>query len=48
MAGTLVLLGKGRLSLADIRRALAGGARATAGPTAPAHGLHLWKVHYPE
>lgn len=48
MAGTLVLLGKGRLSLADVRRALAGGSRAAAGPTAPAHGLHLWKVHYPE
>jgi tRNA pseudouridine38-40 synthase len=48
MAGTLVLAGKGRLSLADVRRALAGGARATAGPTAPAFGLHLWKVHYPE
>ena len=48
MAGTLVLVGKGRLSLADVRRALAGGARATAGPTAPACGLHLWKVHYPE
>ena len=28
--------GKGRLSLADVRRALAGGARAAAGPTAPA------------
>ncbi|MBP7779215.1 MAG: tRNA pseudouridine(38-40) synthase TruA [Acidobacteria bacterium] len=46
MAGTLVLVGKGRLSVADVRRALAGGARADAGPTAPACGLHLWKVHY--
>lgn len=48
MAGTLVLVGKGRLSHADVRRALAGGRRAAAGPTAPACGLHLWKVHYPE
>ena len=46
MAGTLVLVGKGRLSHADLGRALAGGTRAAAGPTAPAHGLHLWKVHY--
>jgi len=46
MAGTLVLVGKGRLAVADVRRALAGGARAEAGPTAPACGLHLWKVHY--
>ncbi len=46
MAGTLVLVGKGRLSLPAVRRALAGGARAEAGPTAPACGLHLWRVHY--
>lgn len=48
MAGTLVLVGKGRLSQAEVRRALAGGSRAATGPTAPACGLHLWKVHYPE
>lgn len=46
MAGTLVLVGKGRLTLAAVARALAGGSRAQAGPTAPAHGLHLWSVHY--
>ena len=48
MAGTLVLVGKGRLSHAEVRRALAGGSRAATGPTAPACGLHLWRVHYPE
>lgn len=47
MAGTLVLAGKGRLTPLDVARALAGGRRAAAGPTAPAHGLHLWRVHYP-
>lgn len=48
MAGTLVLVGKGRLTAAQVRRALAGGARSEAGPTAPAHGLHLWQVQYPD
>lgn len=46
MAGTLVLVGKGRLTPADVATVLAGGARADAGPTAPAHGLHLWRVDY--
>jgi tRNA pseudouridine38-40 synthase len=47
MAGTLVLAGNGRLTPLDVARALAGGRRSAAGPTAPAHGLHLWHVHYP-
>jgi tRNA pseudouridine38-40 synthase len=46
MAGTLVQVGRGRMTRADITRALAGAPRAAAGPTAPAHGLHLWRVHY--
>lgn len=46
MAGTLVLLGKGRMRLADVVRALADPRRETGGPTAPAHGLHLWQVDY--
>jgi tRNA pseudouridine38-40 synthase len=46
IAGTLVLAGKGRFTAADVARALAGAPRAAAGPTAPAHGLHLWRVHY--
>ena len=48
MAGTLVLVGKGRMAPADVARALTAGHRAAAGPTAPAHGLHLWRVHYPD
>jgi tRNA pseudouridine38-40 synthase len=46
MAGTLVQVGRGRMTRADITRALAGASRAAAGPTAPAHGLHLWRVDY--
>ncbi len=47
MAGTLVWAGKGRFSPAQVTQALTGGERDSAGPTAPAYGLHLWRVHYP-
>jgi tRNA pseudouridine38-40 synthase len=46
MTGTIVQVGKGRMRREDVAAALAGGDRAAAGPTAPAHGLHLWSVHY--
>jgi tRNA pseudouridine38-40 synthase len=46
MAGTIVQVGQGRRQRDDIERALASRQRAAAGPTAPAHGLHLWRVHY--
>ncbi len=46
VAGTLVQVGRGRLGPDDVSRALASGLRSAAGPTAPAHGLHLWRVHY--
>lgn len=46
MAGTLVWAGRGRYTVAQVRRALAGAPREAAGPTAPPHGLHLWQVHY--
>jgi tRNA pseudouridine38-40 synthase len=46
MAGTLILVGKGRLGIDSVAAALASGQRAEAGPTAPPHGLHLWRVHY--
>lgn len=46
MAGTLVWAGRGRFTPTQVERALAGGARDSTGPTAPAHGLHLWHVHY--
>ncbi len=46
MAGTLVWAGRGRFTPALVQQALAGGSRNSTGPTAPAHGLHLWRVHY--
>lgn len=46
MAGTLVLVGKGRMRVADVARALADPRREAGGPTAPPHGLHLWRVDY--
>lgn len=46
MAGTVVQVGKGRMRRDDVARALASRRRSAAGPTAPAHGLHLWQVHY--
>lgn len=46
IVGTLVQLGLGRLAAADLDRILASRDRRTAGLTAPAHGLVLWKVAY--
>lgn len=46
MAGTLLEVGRGRRSLTDVRRALVGGRRAAAGPTAPPYGLCLLWVKY--
>jgi tRNA pseudouridine38-40 synthase len=46
MAGTLVLVGKGRMHARDVTRALLEPRREVGGPTAPPHGLHLWQVDY--
>ena len=48
IVGTLVQVGKGRISQGDIPQILARCDRRTAGMTAPAHGLVLWKVFYAE
>ncbi len=48
MVGTLVDVGKGRFTPSDIDRLLQGGDRKEAGSTAPACGLCLIKVDYPE
>jgi tRNA pseudouridine38-40 synthase len=45
--GSLKLVGEGRWSAADLRRALEARDRAAAGPTAPAAGLYLTEVGYP-
>jgi tRNA pseudouridine38-40 synthase len=48
MVGTLVDIGKGRFTPSDIDRLLHGGERKEAGCTAPACGLCLIQVDYPE
>ena len=47
LVGTLVEVGTGRRSPQSFAGLLAGGPRAAAGPTAPAHGLVLERVFYP-
>jgi tRNA pseudouridine38-40 synthase len=46
MTGSLVRVGRGMLTLAEIEASLAGNNPTAAGPTAPAHGLCLEKVIY--
>jgi tRNA pseudouridine38-40 synthase len=46
LVGTLVEVGKGRLTSADVLRILEARDRQLAGPTAPAQGLCLMKVEY--
>jgi tRNA pseudouridine38-40 synthase len=46
LAGTFLLVGKGTVSLEDLRRILDARERTAAGPTAPASGLYLVEVEY--
>ena len=46
IAGTLVQLGRGKFTEAELKLMLAAKDRRVAGMTAPAHGLVLWKVFY--
>ena len=48
MVGTLLKCGRGRLDPAALPAVLAGGTRDQTGPTAPAQGLCLIEVFYPE
>jgi tRNA pseudouridine38-40 synthase len=48
IVGTLVLIGQGEMKPGQIDALLASGDRSEAGPNAPAHGLVLWKVFYPD
>jgi len=48
MVGTLVQIGLGKFPADEIRRMLDQKDRRVAGMTAPAHGLVLWKVFYPQ
>lgn len=47
LVGTMLDVGRGRLSLEEIPRILATRSRSAAGPTAPACGLFLVSVEYP-
>ncbi len=44
LAGTLVEVGKGRLTPAEVKKILKARNRKLAGPTAPAYGLYLKKI----
>jgi len=46
IVGTILEVGKGRMTVADFAAVLAGRDRAAAGPTAPARGLFLKEVYY--
>ncbi len=48
IAGTLLDVGRGRFDRSVVPRALEGGARSTAGPTAPPGGLYLLSIQYDE
>lgn len=47
MVGTLLEVGYGKLESEDVAHILAARDRTKASKTAPAHGLYLWKVDYP-
>ena len=46
IVGTLVQLGRGKFTEAELKAMVAAQDRRVAGMTAPAHGLVLWKVFY--
>ncbi len=46
MVGSLVMVGEGRWSAADLAGALAARDRAACGPVAPPEGLYLVRVDY--
>lgn len=46
IVGTLIKVGKGKISPKEIERIIASGIRENAGPTTPAQGLYLAEVFY--
>ena len=46
LVGTMLPVGTGKTEPEAVKRALLSGLRADAGPTAPAHGLMLYRVEY--
>jgi tRNA pseudouridine38-40 synthase len=47
IVGTLVPVGRGKMSSADFEAVLNGRNRGLAGQSAPAHGLSLTAIEYP-
>lgn len=48
IVGTLLEVGYGKMTEAQFQQLLDSKDRTQAGPSAPAHGLYLTRVHYPE
>jgi tRNA pseudouridine38-40 synthase len=48
LVGTMLEIGRGQFPAGSMARILEAKARSTAGPTAPAKGLFLHSVEYPE
>lgn len=48
VVGTLMDVGRGKISLKDVQDIVASGDRSEAGQSVPAHGLYLTRVIYPE
>jgi tRNA pseudouridine38-40 synthase len=48
IVGTLLEVGRSRMTIPEFESLLQGRSREEAGPTAPAHGLVLQRVHYAE
>lgn len=48
LVGTMLEIGSGKRPASDMQRAIESGSRKDAGATAPAHGLCLWRVVYPD
>lgn len=48
LVGTMVGMGSGRIPADSMEKALTSLSRKDAGPTAPPHGLVLWRVKYPD
>ena len=46
VVGTLVEVGRGRMTLEKMRSVVNDGTRQDAGESMPAHGLFLWTVEY--
>jgi tRNA pseudouridine38-40 synthase len=48
IVGTLIEIGKGKMTLEEFKQIIESENRSNAGPSAPAHGLFLTQVAYPK